>query len=307
MADVGAEPIETAGALVPQPMSGTDQHVPDLLAEELVRRAEEVFRKRADGIAVFLAGPSNVVYQLAWPEVGYGVIESKVESGQVSRHPYKRFRTTIGYLGVAMTGSPELREAFRKDIDKQHRQVRSGPESPVKYNAFNRDLQLWVASCIFYGLRDMFVRMHGPLAAEEDEALLQLCSRFGTSLQVHPDMWHRDMAEFWAYWEEGMERAVIPGPVADYFHWLLGFELLPAPLDRVLGPVLTWFNVGFLVPQLRDQLGLAWSERDQRRHDRVLRALGAVSRPLPHAVRMFPINTMVWNLRVRHRLGRPLT
>jgi uncharacterized protein (DUF2236 family) len=304
---VGAEPIETGGHLVPHPISGSDDHVPDPLSEELLRKGEAVFRRRADGIGVFLAGPSNVVYQLAWPEVGYGVVESKVESGQTHRHPFKRFRTTIGYLGVAMTGSEELRAAFREDIDKQHRQVRSGPDSPVKYNAFNRDLQLWVASCLYYGLRDIMIRMHGPMSAEEEELLLRLGSRFGTSLQVHPDMWHRDTAEFWAYWEEGMQRCEIPDPVRDYFRWLLSFELLPTPFDRLMGPSLRWLNSGFLVPELRDQLGMEWSERDQRRHDRILRTLGLLSRPLPHVVRMFPINAMVWNLQVRRRLGRPLT
>ena len=143
------------------------------------------------------------------------MIESRVESGQVSKHPFKRFRTTIGYLGVTMTGSEELRAAFREAINKQHRQVRSGPDSPVKYNAFNRDLQLWVASCLFYGMRDIFVRMHGDMTAEEEELLLILGSRFGTSLQVPPEMWHRNIEEFWAYWEEGMERCVIPDPVRD--------------------------------------------------------------------------------------------
>jgi uncharacterized protein (DUF2236 family) len=33
--------------------------------------------------------------QLALAPVGYGVLESKVESGQVTKHPLKRFRTTF--------------------------------------------------------------------------------------------------------------------------------------------------------------------------------------------------------------------
>ena len=303
---MGAEPLKLVDPMVPNPFEGNGVHTADQLDPALIRRGEEVFRKRADGISVFLAGPSNVVYKLAWPEVGYGVIESKVESGQVARHPFKRFRTTIVYLGVAITGSDELRTAFREAVNKQHRQVRSGPDSPVKYNAFNRDLQLWVSSCIYYGLRDIFVRMHGPLTADEEELLLQLGSRFGTSLQVPADMWHRDMDGFWAYWEEGLQRCVIPDPVRDYFLWLLNMELLPFPLKKLLGPSLFWFNAGFLVPEIQEQLGIEWTHRDQRRHDLILRSLGRVSRPLPHVVRMFPINTMVWNLRIRRKLGRSL-
>ena len=49
--------------------------------------------------------------QLARPEVGYGVIESPVESGSVFRHPYKRTRTTLTYLVVAMRGIEDTHEA----------------------------------------------------------------------------------------------------------------------------------------------------------------------------------------------------
>jgi len=37
-----------------------------------------------------LAGAANVIMQLARPGVGYGVLESRVESGRIDRHPIKR-------------------------------------------------------------------------------------------------------------------------------------------------------------------------------------------------------------------------
>ena len=165
VSSMSSEPSHPHHDLVADPTTG-DEAAAEIRAEQQAVRAEElaVLRRKVDGVAVFLAGPSNVVLQLAWPEVGYGVVESKVDSGKVTKHPFKRFRTTIGYLGIALLGSHEQRAAFRKAIDGQHRQVRSTPESPVKYNAFNRDLQLWVASCIYYGTIDIFTRMHGPLS-----------------------------------------------------------------------------------------------------------------------------------------------
>ena len=39
--------------------------------------------------------------QLARPGAGYGVMESRVESGRADRHPIKRARTTLTYLAVA--------------------------------------------------------------------------------------------------------------------------------------------------------------------------------------------------------------
>ena len=303
---MGAEPVH-AHELVPDPTAG-DESASVIRAEQKAERAEEIalMRRKLDGVVAFLAGPANVALQLGWPEVGYGVVESRVENGRADLHPFKRFRTTIGYLGIALIGSHEQRVAYREAINGQHRQVRSTPDSPVRYNAFNRDLQLWVASCLYYGSLDAITRMHGPLSREDELVLLRAGARFGTTLQVPAELWHRTPEEFWAYWEEGLARIEIDDRVGDYLRGLLRVDLLPAPLARVFGPLNQWLNTGFLPEPIRDQLGLTWSERDQRRHDRVLRVLGAVSRPLPHVVRAFPINAMMWNLEIRRRLGRPM-
>ncbi|GAA3754836.1 hypothetical protein GCM10022402_36890 [Salinactinospora qingdaonensis] len=62
--------------------------------------------------ASLLAGAANVIMQLSHPAVGYGVVESTVESGQLFRHPVKRTRTTLTYLVVAMLGTDEERKLF---------------------------------------------------------------------------------------------------------------------------------------------------------------------------------------------------
>lgn len=279
-----------------------------VLAGREADRAEEMalMRRKLDGVVAFIAGPANVAMQLGWPEVGYGVVESRVENGRADLHPFKRFRTTIGYLGIALLGSDEQRVAYRQAIDGQHRQVRSTPDSRVKYNAFDRDLQLWVASCLYYGSLDAITRMHGPLSAEEERVLLRAGARFGTTLQVPLERWHRTPEDFRAYWEEGLARVSIDDRVGDYLRGLLRVDLLPSPLGRVLGPLNQWLNTGFLPEPVRDQLGLTWTDRDARRHARLLRVLGAVSRRLPHPVRAFPINAMMWNLEIRRRLGKPM-
>ena len=53
----------------------------------------------------FAAGAANVIMQLSWPQVGYGVVESKVDSGDLLKHPWKRARTTFQYLAVAILGT----------------------------------------------------------------------------------------------------------------------------------------------------------------------------------------------------------
>lgn len=268
-------------------------------------RAEKALLARMDGLSVFMAGPANVIMQLSWPEVGHGVVESRVHSGQVTRHPVKRFRTTVAYLDVALNGSDDLRAAYRDAIDGQHRQVRSTPDSPVKYNAFSRDLQLWVASCLYYGVRDSYVAMNGPLTDKEEEILLRACARFGTTLQMPAEMWHADRAAFEDYWEQSLGRVSIDPPVRDYLLALLNGQMLPFPLNKT-GRALAWANTGFLPAPFRDALGVEWSETDERRFRRMTRALGASMRPLPSVVRRAPIALPGADLRLRRRLGLKL-
>src|ERR1700756_2971731 len=112
---------------------------------------ERAVRRLADLLnpAAVLLPAANVIMQLSAPPVGYGVLESPVDSGNVYKHPYKRARTTGTYLAAATVGTDKDREAIRQAVDAAHARVRSTPESPVPYNAFDPALQLWVAACLY--------------------------------------------------------------------------------------------------------------------------------------------------------------
>lgn len=114
------------------------------------------------GVAL-LAGPANVIMELAMPGVGYGVLESRVESGRLDRHPIKRARTTFTYVAVAVAGSDDQKAAFRRAVNKVHAQVYSTPESPVSYHAFDPELQLWVAACLYKGGVDVYRTFVGEM------------------------------------------------------------------------------------------------------------------------------------------------
>lgn len=78
----------------------------------------------------FAAGAANVIMQLSRPGVGHGVVESRVDSGNLMKHPWKRARTTFQYLAVAIFGTDGDRAAFREAVDGRtgtsnpHRQAR---------------------------------------------------------------------------------------------------------------------------------------------------------------------------------------
>jgi uncharacterized protein (DUF2236 family) len=258
-----------------------------------------------DGIGAFLAGTANVIMQLALAPVGYGVVESKVESGQVTKHPIKRFRTTFTYISVAMLGTEDERARYREAVNGSHRLVRSDDSSPVAYNAFNRDLQLWVAACLYYGSIDIYTRLHGPMPEAQADAFYDYAARFGTTLQVTPDMWPKDRAAFDAYWADAVEQVSIDETVRTYLHGLMTREHMPRAL-RGSPRFNAWMTIGFLPPRFRDEMHLTWSDADEKRFSRVLARIGAVQRRLPLFVRRFPFNLLLWDMRLRIRFGRPL-
>ena len=134
--------------------------------------------------AAMLLPAANVIMQLSLPGVGYGVLESPVDSGNVYKHPFKRARTTGTYLAVATIGTETDRALIRAAVDVAHRQVRSTSSSPVSYNAFDPKLQLWVASCLYRYFVDQHEFLHGPLDDDAADAVYRDGKRLGTTLQV---------------------------------------------------------------------------------------------------------------------------
>lgn len=185
--------------------------------------------------AALMAGAANVIMQLARPGVGHGVIESKVESGQLHRHPIKRSRTTFGYLAVALLGSPEEKAAYRKAVNRSHARVRSGPSSPVRYNAFDSGLQLWVAACLYRGFEDTYRAFVGPLAPADQERLYKAAATLGTTLQVPPEAWPADREAFEDYWREEMKQVSIDEPVREYLLEIADLRFLPRPISMAFG------------------------------------------------------------------------
>ena len=263
-------------------------------------------RRYVSGTGARLAGQANVIMQLGWPAVGLALRESTVHSGRITEHPVKRARTTFTFLAVALLGDEQDRRVFGRAVTRQHAQVRSGATSPVAYNALDPRLQLWVAACLYYGTADVYERMHGPLPEQAADALYAHCARFGTTLQVRPEMWPPTRAAFAAYWEESLAQVDIDEATRSYLLKIMSFGHLPRAVRRPLARHALFFTTGFLPPVFREQMRLSWTAEDQARFDDRLRRLGRREARLPTAVRLFPFNALLRDLRFRVRTGRPL-
>jgi uncharacterized protein (DUF2236 family) len=253
-----------------------------------------------------LAGNANVIMQLAWPGVGYGVVESRVEGGQLFRHPVKRTRTTLAYLVVAAWGTEREKELFRRGVNHAHAQVRSTESSPVAYNAFDPDLQLWVAACLYKGFEDLHRIFFGEPDADTAETFYRDGAVLGTTLQVPPEAWPVDRAAFEEYWNESLRRVSIDDTVRDYLLDVTMLAWLPRPVALLFGRFNKFVTAGFLPELFREEMRLRWTARDQCRFDALMAVLAAIVRHQPRVLRQFPFNLVYWDVRRRIKTGRPL-
>ena len=261
------------------------------------------------GIALLL-GPANVIMQLARPGVGYGVMESRVESGRIDLHPVKRARTTFTYLAVAMAGTDTQKAAFRRAVNRAHAQVYSTADSPVQYNAFDPDLQLWVAACLYKGGVDFYRMSIGEMDDRDADRHYQEAVVLASTLQVPPEMWPADRAAFDRYWNEQLEKVHIDDAVRNYLYPIAVGRIqalrLPDFVRRQpekLGLLLT---AGFLPQRFRDEMRFSWDTAAQRRFDRLIAVLRTVNNAMPRFVRRFPFNLLLRDLDRRIKAGRPL-
>ncbi len=274
-------------------------------SSEVPAELTEALRRRLmNGLALLPAG-ANVVMQLARLPIGHAVATSTVTSGALTVHPVKRTRTTLGYVTVSLFGTEDERRALRRAVNSQHRHVRSSDDAPVAYDAFDPDLQLWVAACMYRGALDAmtFIDPHAP--PDLIDELYARCARFATNLQVEPSRWPVDRVAFESYWAEAVKSVEMDGLTRDYLRDVASLSFLPPPVSAVFGPLHRVMTAGFLPEPFRRELGLAWSHRRERLFHVVLHVSVALNRRLPRVLAQFPLNLALWDARRRLRGERP--
>ncbi|WP_445166973.1 oxygenase MpaB family protein [Mycolicibacterium sp. Dal123E01] len=254
----------------------------------------------------FAGGAANVIMQLALPGVGYGVVESKVDSGNLLKHPWKRARTTFTYIAVAVLGTDNDKLLYREAVNTAHRQVKSTDESPVRYNAFDRDLQMWVAACLFVGLEDTYQLLRGEMTPEQAESFYRSAWPLGTTLQVSEDQWPPTRAAFDDYWNTACQDVQIDDTVRAYLIDLINLKMINPLLRLPFRRLLKFLTAGFLAPVFRDAIGLHWSDAKQRRFEWLFRFVALVNRFLPSFIRQPGPYVLLTDLRWRARHGKAL-
>lgn len=243
---------------------------------------------------LLLGAGSSVLLQLAMWGVGRGVAE---HSDTLAR-PVDRLRTTLTYVYVMALGTEDERRLVARLVNKAH--------VPVKgegYTAFDPELQLWVAATLAHNGIFLCEKLHGPLPTEAKERLYRDSQVFGTALQVRPEDWPADHADFERYWRRTLATLRSDDVVRDYARRLLATSEARW-FVRPLLPLQSLMARGNIGAEVRAVLGLPWTRRDQRRYDLFWRAFRVLYPRVPRPVRTLHARLVMRDFRRRMRGGR---
>lgn len=256
---------------------------------------------------------ANIVMQLSLPPVGEGVSESRVVSGSPRRRPIKRGRTTLQYLALAVMGSERDRDAMREAVAEVHRAVISTTSSPVRYSGNARDLQLWVAACLFRYFLDQNTFEYGPLTEDQLDVLVRAGAPLATGVNVPVSDWPDSWQAYQGYWESMLPKLSISAEVRRDFESLADLSFLAESwgvfgrfISGVLGRPYHWFTRASLPEHFRELMGWTWTSADQKRFDRILVLLRVIDRVLNPWATQLIYRLYVVGFRVRRRFGMPV-
>ncbi|MEE2030828.1 oxygenase MpaB family protein [Rhodococcus chondri] len=242
------------------------------------------------GEAMLLLGAgSTVLLQLALPGVGHGVADHST----TLQRPLDRLRTTMTYVYAVTLGTSAERKEIVRLVNKAHVPVRA-----ETYNAFDPELQLWVAATLYRNGVTMYERIFGALSDTDAERIYRRSAVYGTALQVKEDMWPRSRAEFDAYWDDIIATVEVDEKVRAFTRNLLSGGDSPLPV-RLMMPLQRFMTIGLLPPRIREEFALPWSPRDQRRFDLFWRIFPPVYRKIPRGVRQLSATFYLRDMRRR--------
>ncbi|WP_410782564.1 oxygenase MpaB family protein [Leifsonia sp. SIMBA_070] len=234
--------------------------------------------------ALTLAGGGRaLLLQIAHPAVGRGV----VEHSDFATRLLERFDSTMLYLTASMFGTPEELRAMRRVVNRAHAPVRGGGEHGASYNAYDPELQLWVAATLYQTMIDLHERIFGALTAEQaDVAYRELVTAL-SNLQLSPDRWPPTRHDFDEYWERLVKTLSVDDDVLAVSRHILYPRAVPWWLRPAL-PATRLLTAGLLPEPVRQQFRLPWDARRQRRFDRALQWTAILYPRLPLALRHLP-------------------
>jgi uncharacterized protein (DUF2236 family) len=183
----------------------------------------------SDVAAIAIGGIGAIVMELLHPSVMAGVQDL---SGY-REDPYRRARTTYGYVVTTTFGSSEAATRLINAVKRMHGRVNGVRPDGVPYRALDPELIGWVHTSIPWAVMTAYERFNRPLSEEEKDRYLAeqaVIGRMGGAGEI-PET----AAELEVYVEAMRPKLGVNGQTREFFEFLLTspFGLrLPGPLAR---------------------------------------------------------------------------
>jgi uncharacterized protein (DUF2236 family) len=250
------------------------------------------------GEALYLAGGGRaLLLQIAHPAVGRGV----AEHSDFANRMMDRLHATMTFVYAAVYATPEEFAFTRRSVNRAHAPVRAeaGPSGPA-YNAYDPQLQLWVAATLYETMITLYERFFGPLSSGDAERVYREFTVLGSALQVPTSLWPADRQEFTRYWD-GMVASLQPTDATrEVAKQILYPRGIPLWL-RLLFPQARLVTAGLLPESVRTAFALDWDDKHQRRYDRWMRWAVLIYPRLPRSWRTRPKEQYLRRLRAQVR------
>jgi len=238
---------------------------------------------------VLLGWTRAILLQFAHPLIAAGIYEHSHFRARPSA-AVQRLRHTVRAMLDLTFGTPADRQRTLDKIMAIHKRVNGvlpedvGPfPAGTRYSAEDPDLVLWVHATLIESVPMFYQMLVAPMTREQRDAYCSEAAAVAIALGARPDEVPTTGAALDAYLARTYASGVIvPGKQAK--------ELAEAVLSPPFGPLAapgTFANrlltLGTLPAALRTQYGFDWSDRDQRRFERLVAAIARVRRALPPA------------------------
>ncbi|BDZ46668.1 hypothetical protein GCM10025866_25770 [Naasia aerilata] len=194
---------------------------------------------------------------------------------------------------LAFGTEEEIRRVARS-VGVAHRGVQG--DEPVRYDARDPELQLWVAATLYDTTVQVWEAVHGPLPEATADAVYRESARIGTALGMPLASWPTDRAAFREYWEQRVARLEVTPPARAVAVSLLRPRTGPMWL-RGLMPLARVVTAGLLPEAVRRGYGVRWDDRLGRQFARRFGLLLAVYRILPRTIRRAPSRLLLARFR----------
>lgn len=247
-------------------------------------------RKIVEEALLIAGGAVAILLQVANPGVGAGV-------NRHSNFAYRaedRLRTTMTFVYCMAYGTPEEKKTIISMVHQAH--------VPVKgdgYAADDCDLQMWVAATLYATGVDVYEKVFGKFDEATADRIYDQYSVMASSLRVPPEVWPKNRAAFWEYWEETIRTFTITDDAKNVKKDLLYNKNYPLWV-RMSMPLVRLATAEWLPEQMREPYGFKTHSRRRRIKYKMLNAVVQSTYPnLPKKWRQFPMNYYLKDMRSR--------